>query len=61
MTGSTLRYLRKTLGLTQQELADKLLLCGRGFICDMECGRKPISKQTQRDVVALFMTDTPSP
>lgn len=46
MKGTDLKAIRVRMELTQAEMADLLFLCNRSFICDMEAGRKPISKRT---------------
>jgi transcriptional regulator with XRE-family HTH domain len=41
-----MRDTRKELGWSQQRLARELGI-GQGYVCDMEQGRKPVSKRTE--------------
>ena len=53
--GGNLRFYRRLVGMTQQELAEKLGM-SKHHISDMENGRRAISKKTAKELATLFDT-----
>ena len=51
--GGNLRFYRRLVGMTQQELAEKLGM-SKHHISDMENNRRAISKKTAKELCKLF-------
>lgn len=51
--GLKLREARERLGLTQQQVADELGLTGRGWVCDIEAGRRGVPAFAEDSFAAL--------
>jgi len=51
--GTYLRIYRENHNMTQEELGDKIG-ASKSFVCDMEHGRRAISKEMAKKVAAIF-------
>lgn len=56
MSGTTLKELRLYIGITQQELADRVGV-SKAYISLMESGKKPVSDKVRINIAKYFELD----